>query len=44
MKCQWCGDTVPEELHGVSEPGYQGWFCDKCFEDYLNDELEKKDI
>jgi len=37
--CSECNRKVDEELIGVTEPGWQGWLCDGCFDKYLNDEL-----
>jgi len=37
--CSECNRTVEEDLTEVIEPTWQGWFCDACFDKYLNNEL-----
>ena len=37
--CSECNRKVEEELVGVTEPGWQGWLCEGCFDKYLNNEL-----
>ena len=37
--CTECNRKVKEDLVGVSEPCWQGWLCEGCFDKYLNNEL-----